>query len=69
MGIETKVYYDETGPTCPRFAVKCGRGRNVRRPGDVAGWLVCTATGTLWLDDCWRTELCGSYTTGIGLIP
>lgn len=37
MGIETKVYYDETSPTCLRFAVKCGRGRNVRRPGDVAG--------------------------------
>ena len=37
MGIETKVYYDVTSPTYLRFAVKCGRGRNVRQPGDVAG--------------------------------
>lgn len=37
LDIENKVQYSEDSPTGLRFKVKCGRGRNVKHPGDVAG--------------------------------
>lgn len=37
MSIETKVQYDPSSPTGLVFKVTCGRGRNHKHPGDVAG--------------------------------
>lgn len=32
-------YYDETSPTCLRWKIKAGRGRQLKLPGDVAGYI------------------------------